>query len=170
MLICRRAKDTSSTRRVRSRRNHGRPRHSVAGRLLQHSRDSCRGGHPGKYELMCLTEGHDHRPTCSIDAGASENVMCESLAPQYSSMPSAGSQVGVRHPAANSATMPNRGEKDVNFKTFEGHNCRLKMQVVGVQRTPHQRIEDMRCRTEGGAYQGGWLNPKRGDRTDNTIP
>lgn len=33
---------------------------------------------------------------------------------------------------ANRTTMPNRGEKAVSFRTSEGHNCLLKMQVTDV--------------------------------------
>lgn len=70
----------------------------------------------------------------TIDSGASENVISEAMASHYPTKPSAGSQKGLVYTAANGTTMANRGEKAVTFRTCEGYDCMLKMQVTDVQR------------------------------------
>ena len=66
----------------------------------------------------------------TIDSGASENVIAESMAPQCKVKPSQGSREGVRYVAANGETMANKWEKDIKVVTDEGHKCLLKMQVA----------------------------------------
>lgn len=60
--------------------------------------------------------------------------MSEAMAAQYPTKPSAGSQVGQACAAANGTTMANKEKHEVRFRTSEGHDYMLKMQVADVQR------------------------------------
>ena len=79
-------------------------------------------------------EGETETLTLTIDSGASENVMAESMAPQCQTKPSRGSKTGVKYVAANGNIMPNRGQKEVKVVTKEGHKCMLQMQVTDVRK------------------------------------
>ena len=70
----------------------------------------------------------------TIDSGASENVIGESMASQFTTRPSRGSREGMTYVTANGSVMPNRGEKEVKVVTSEGNRCALKMQVTDVQK------------------------------------
>ena len=89
-------------------------------------------------ELNVLSAtGHDSddgHMWITIDSGASENVISPTLAPQFPTRPSQGSQMGLKYVAANGSLMPNRGEKEVRVLTEEGTRCMLKMQVTDVHK------------------------------------
>lgn len=70
----------------------------------------------------------------TVDSGASENVVSEPCLPLVLMAPSKGSTEDVRYLAADSNSMPNRGEKAVRIVTEEGHRCSLSMQVTDVKR------------------------------------
>lgn len=91
-----------------------------------------KGGNP---EINAMSGGGSKEDLwITVDSGASENVIAESMAPQFKVKESQGSRDGVVYVAANGETMPNRGEKDVKVVTAEGHKCMLKMQVTDVQK------------------------------------
>ena len=70
----------------------------------------------------------------TVDSGASENVISETMAPQFTTKPSRGSRGGVKYVTASGSVMNNKGEKEIKVRTQEGHKCMLRMQVTDVQK------------------------------------
>ena len=70
-----------------------------------------------------------------MDSGASANVMPRRMVRRPSEIrPSPGSRAGVRYVAANDGVIENEGEYDFEFKTSEGHNEVVTMQIAAVNK------------------------------------
>lgn len=67
-------------------------------------------------------------------APVSEHLISEQLAPQYTTSPSIWSRGDLLYTGANGSTMPNMGEKQVEFRISDCRRCMLKMQVTDVRR------------------------------------
>ncbi len=88
-------------------------------------------------EVMGLDKNGDVNETTievTIDSGASDSVLSERQAPNFTTVESAGSKRGVQYVSASGGKMPNRGEKHLKVETAEGHVCAIRLQVTDVSK------------------------------------
>ena len=69
-----------------------------------------------------------------VDSGAAENVLPPDLLPEYEVHEGDAKKNGVRYMTADGNEIPNLGELDLPFRTFEGHKCGIKFQLADVKR------------------------------------
>ena len=69
-----------------------------------------------------------------VDSGAAENVLPPDLLPDYEIQEGEARKNGVKYMTADGNEIPNLGELDVPFRTYEGHKCGIKFQLADVKR------------------------------------
>ena len=69
-----------------------------------------------------------------VDSGAAENVLPPNLLPDMEAKEGEAAKKGVKYMTADGNEIPNLGEFDLPFRTYEGHKCGIKFQLADVKR------------------------------------
>ena len=69
-----------------------------------------------------------------VDSGAAENVLPPDLFPGMEVREGEAKRNQVKYMTADGNEIPNLGELDLAFRTFEGHKCGIRFQLADVKR------------------------------------
>ena len=83
-------------------------------------------------KMLCKLQRGMKQIEIVIDSGAAESVIPADLLPGHPIAENAASLAGERYLTADGKQIPNRGEQRITFKTWEGHDCSLRLQVADV--------------------------------------
>ena len=101
-----------------------------------------------------------------VDSGAADHVMPDNQVPDYAVREGEARKQGVTYTTADGGELPNMGEKQVQYRTFEGHTLSSLFQVADV-RKPLLSVPSLTSSGHDVVFnkRGGTITHPKGDRT-----